>query len=235
MRQRLRQNGFTLLEVLVAIAVFAVVAAGVYRVLTAMVETQDRVVRHSDALRDLQRAMWVMSSDFNQIVMRDIREANGDRSPALIADKDDYLIQFTRQGLRNPLLLRRSSLQRVAYSIGPEPADPDDREAEKNRDKRARHLLRHVWGTVDRLDTTEEIVQVLVRDVDEVKFSFLDLDGDWKEDWPEKKMNDKAHIRLVPAAVRMEIRTEKNGNFERVFQTGNVVNIEKLGEEKQQP
>jgi general secretion pathway protein J len=203
-----------------------------------MVETQDRVVKHSQALRDMQRAMWLLSADFNHIVMRDIREANGDRSPALIADKDDYLVQFTRQGLRNPMLLRRSSLQRVAYSIGPEPVDPDDKDNKDDRakrDKHARHLLRHVWGVVDRLDETEETIQVLVRDVDEVKLSFMDAKGDWKDDWPEKKMSDKEHIRLVPVAIKMEIRTEKDGTIERIFQTGNVVNIEKLGEEKQKP
>lgn len=234
LRRAGQQSGFTLLEVLVAIAVFAVVAAGVYRVLTAMVATHERVVSHSDALREMQRALWIIEADLGQLVMRDIREPNDDRAPAFIADDDDYLLQFTRQGLRNPLLFRRSDLQRVAYSLGPEPVDPDDRDARRQRDKDARHLLRHSWGAVDRLDDTTENVQVLLRDVEEVELAFLNEKGDWKKEWPDKKFDDKEHGRLLPEAVKIIIKTEKNGRIERLFQTGNVIHKEKVGQGKKQ-
>lgn len=119
--QRLRQNnskGFTLIEVMVAIAVFAVIAAGVYRVLATMVDSQDRVAVHADALRDLQRSLWFIAMDMNQLVMRDVHNPDDKRSPALVADSNNFLLQFTRQALRNPLLTARSDLDRVAYSLG---------------------------------------------------------------------------------------------------------------------
>lgn len=232
LRRGSSQAGFTLLEVLVAIAVFAVVAAGVYRVLSAMVESQDRIISHSRDLRELQRALWVMETDLGQLVMRDAREPNDDRSPAFIADKDDYLLQFTRQGWQNPLLFRRSDLQRVAYSLGPEPLDPDDKDSAHERDKYARHLLRHTWSAVDPMDDDNGHVQVLLRDVEEVELSFLNEKGDWKKDWPEKKLDDKEHSRLLPEAVRLAIKTKKKGRIERLFQTGNVVHKEKVGQEK---
>jgi general secretion pathway protein J len=222
-------RGFTLIEVMVAISIFAVVAAGVYRVLSAMVDTQDRIVAHSDSLRDLQRALWLISMDMNQMVMRDVRKPNDSRLPALGADADNYLLQFTRQGARNPLLLARSDLERVAYSIGPDPDKYADRNSdEKKKNKKAKHLLRHSWTALDRRDKAEETVQVLFRNVDEVHLEFLDEKGDWKQDWPEKKMDDKVHTRILPAAIKMLIKTEKYGDLERVFQIHNVVHIQKV-------
>ena len=234
---RTPSRGFTLIEVMVAISIFAVVAAGVYRVLSTMVETQNKVVAHSDALRDLQRALWLISMDMNQMVMRDVRKPNDNRSPAVIADDDKYLIQFTRQGVRNPLLLARSDLERVAYSIGP---DPDKYSVDKNNDqdsdskrtnKKSRHLLRHTWGATDRRDNAKENVQVLFRNVDDVQLELLDTKGNWKEDWHEKKLDDKAHIRVLPAAIKLVIKTDKYGDLERIFQVTNVVHKEKIQKE----
>lgn len=216
-------RGFTLIEVMVAISIFAVVAAGVYRVLSAMVDTQDKIVSHSESLRDLQRALWLISTDMSQIVMRDVRKPNDNRSPAFIADENHYLLQFTRQGVRNPLLLARSDLERVAYSIGP---DPDG----EKKDKKARHLLRHSWAALDPRDNAEETVQVLFRNVDDVRLEFLDEKGNWKQDWPEKKMDDKEHTRTLPEAIKMLIKSDKYGDLERVFQVGNVVHKQKVSQ-----
>ncbi len=238
LRRASSTRGFTLVEVMVAISIFAVVAAGVYRVLSTMVETQNKVVDHSEGLRDLQRALWLISMDMNQMVMRDVRKPNDNRSPALIADDDDYLVQFTRQGLRNPLLLARSDLERVAYSIGPDPdkysvdKDSDKNSDNKRKNKKSKNLLRHTWGATDRRDNAKETVQVLFRNVDEVRLEFLDTKGNWKDDWPEKKMDDKAHTRLLPAAIKLIIKTDKYGDLERVFQVTNVVHKEKAQKEK---
>ncbi|HSC75374.1 MAG TPA: type II secretion system minor pseudopilin GspJ [Pseudomonadales bacterium] len=224
-------KGFTLIEVMVAISIFAVVAAGVYRVLSAMVDTQHKVVAHSDALRDLQRSLWLISMDMNQLAMRDVRKPNNNRSPALIADDKDYLVTFTRQGLRNPLLQARSDLERVAYSIGPVPdraGDPDEEKADRRRNKKSKNLLRHSWPALDQKDNTKETVQVLFRDVDDVKLEFLNEKGDWKDDWPDKKMDDKAHIRTLPVAIKLRIETDKYGELERIFQVGNVVHKQKV-------
>ncbi len=220
-------KGFTLVEVMVAISIFAVVSAGVYRVLSAMVETQSKVVAHSESLRDLQRALWLISVDMNQMVMRDVRKPNDNRSPALIADDDSYIVQFTRQGARNPVLLARSDMERVAYSIGQDP----DINSHKNRSKKSRHLLRHTWSAVDRRDNAKETVQMLFKGVDEVRVEFLDEKGNWKSDWPEKKMDDKAHTRNLPAAIKLFIKTEKYGDLERVFQIGNVVHKQKANQD----
>ncbi len=232
MRTKPLNQGFTLLEVLVAITVFAVIAAGVYRVLSAMVDTQDRVVTHADSVRELQRAMWIIGADIEQVVMRDVRADYNDRSAAMVSDDDDYLLQFTRQGLRNPLLYNRSDLMRVGYSLGVEPVSdiPDEKPVtrkKKRSDKPEQHLLRNVWGAVDRIEITRIETQVLLHDVEEVELSFLNEERKWVQRWPEKKPDDRAHVRVLPVAVKIMIKTRQFGEITRVYQLGNVVQQKK--------
>lgn len=223
MIQASRNRGFTLLEVLVAITVFAVIAAGVYRVLSAMVETQDRVVKHADAVRELQRAMWIMSSDIEQVVMRDVRADYNDRSAAMVSDDEDFLLQFTRQGLRNPLLFNRSDLMRVAYSLGEEPDAETNRPKNRRSDTESRHLIRHVWGAVDRIDGTPVDKQILLHNVEEVELTFLNEEKEWGKRWPKVKPDDRAHVRELPVAVKITLKTRQFGEITRIFQLGNVV------------
>jgi general secretion pathway protein J len=232
------QSGFTLIEVLVSIAIFSVISAGVYRVLSAMVATQESVVSHSESLHDIQQAMWIMSADIEQVVMRDVGDDSRRRQSAMSSEEDDYLLQFTRQGLRNPLLFNRSDLQRVAYSLGDDPDDSgrdgkrnSDATARKRSDKKSQHLLRHTWGAVDRVADTQEIVQVLLPDVEEMNVEFMNQEGKWLQRWPEKKLNDREHGRELPVAIKIELETIKYGTINRFFQIGNV--IEKKKERQQ--
>lgn len=225
---RYRNYGFTLIEVMVAIAVFAVIAAGVYRVLSAMVESQDKVAAHAGALRDLQRSLWIISMDMNQLVMRDERKPDDKRSPALVADSDDYLLQFTRQGLRNPLLDARSELDRVAYSVGTAPYEDDGVFQKKLGKNKGKSLLRHAWSAVDRRENAKDTVQVLFPEVDDVNFAFMNAKGDWKTDWPEKKLDDKEHVRSLPVAIKLTLKTARYGVLEQVFQVGDILKKEKL-------
>lgn len=210
-----------MIEVMVAIAVFAVIAAGVYRVLSAMVAAQDRVVSHVDALADLQRSLWLMSMDMNQLVMRDVKKPDDKRSPALIADDGEFLLQFTRQGVRNPLLASRSDLERVAYSLGYEAND------KAGGKKRTKSLLRHTWPALDRKEGTTATVQVLFRNVEDVRLEFLDQKGSWKSDWPEKKSDDREHNRALPAAIKLTMRTKDYGTLEQIYQVEDQIKKEK--------
>lgn len=211
----MRARGFTLVEVMVAMAIFAVLSVSVYQVMSSMVDTQDRVAQHASQLRSMQLSMRIVSQDLQQVTARDIRLPNDDREPALAHRLNDFDLVFTTKGLTNPLLERRSNLQRVAYVLENTP----DVRGEKT-------WWRFVWSELDRLDKTEPVKQKLLGGIDEWSFEFQDSKGDWQRDWPEKKSDDKLRIRDLPVAIKMEIKTVKNGTIIRYFQLGNIIHQE---------
>ena len=144
------QHGFTLLEMLIALGVFAVIGLMSSQILSGIVDLSDTVRERSDQLSELQRAMFIISRDVEQMTRRPVRDAFGDSTAAIIIGEP--LIEFTRRGWQNPLRSPRSELQRVAYTV----ADGD--------------LVRQFWPLLDRGPDTEPIAQVLLRSVADVEF-----------------------------------------------------------------
>src|SRR3990167_1287212 len=107
-------RGFTLLELLIAIAIFAAMARTTYRMLDSVLQT-DRVTRdHELQLRELVRAMAAFERDVLQVQARPTRDPFGDPRAALLGeDLDNPALELTRSGWRNPLGQPRSGLQRA--------------------------------------------------------------------------------------------------------------------------
>ncbi|HEX8303169.1 type II secretion system protein GspJ [Sphingomonas sp.] len=62
-----RDSGFTLLELMVSLGLFALIAVAGLALVDGIIKVQDRTEDRFDRLADLQRAMFVMSSDLDQI------------------------------------------------------------------------------------------------------------------------------------------------------------------------
>lgn len=98
----LRATGFTLVEVLVAVVVFAMIGLASAAVVNSMMRTNEQSAEVREKLQQLQQAMLMIESDLRQAVSR--------RTPA-----GDY---YVRAGWFNPgNLLARSELQPVRYII----------------------------------------------------------------------------------------------------------------------
>src|SRR5690606_4493493 len=100
-----RQTGFTLLELLIAAAVFAIMATLAYGGLDALINQRQAAGDSLERLGAVQRGMNLLLRDTAQIVNRPIRGPyRGDPLPALRGgDGFEYALAFTRGGWRNPL------------------------------------------------------------------------------------------------------------------------------------
>jgi general secretion pathway protein J len=119
------QRGFTLLEVLVAMAIFAIVAYMSYGGFDAVLKQQQILEASSARLRNVQYAVRQIVMDFGQIQPRPVREELGEGSRgALIAEGRDLMTaELTRAGWANPLGRNRPTLQRVDRLLEEEPAE----------------------------------------------------------------------------------------------------------------
>lgn len=194
------QSGFTLLEVLVAMAIFAIVAYMAYGGFGAVLKQQQIVDESAARLRAVQFAVRQLSNDFAQLQPRPIREELGEgwRGALVSGGLELQAAELTRAGWANPLARSRPTLQRVAYRV-------EDGT-----------LIRSYWPVLDRLLEEEPVETELVDGVAELRFRFLDADGQWVDQWPAADASSDP--RLIPRAVEITLELDDWGEIFRIIE-----------------
>jgi general secretion pathway protein J len=190
--------GFTLLELLVALAIFSLVAVMSYEGLKSVLNQQAATEVQADALAQLQKVYLLLQRDIEQVVPRPVRDEFGDEQPALAGDD---ALQLTRGGWSNPAGRLRSSLQRVGYAY-------EDRE-----------LVRYSWAVLDRAQDSEPQRQPLIGDIEEMTIRYLANNNEWQEQWPDPLATEDGTVATttLPRAVEMTLDHERFGPLVWVF------------------
>ena len=200
-RPRWLARGFTLVEILVALVVFATMAALAYGGLQSVARTRGELARQEDAFRDLVRAVDLLNRDLGETVERPVRGASGQTLAAFIGAPDH--LEFTRLGFANPQAEQRSNLERVMYEL-------DDQSL-----KRAR------FAVLDRAsDTQPQMIDTHVT-VDELRFRYLNHSGQWSDVWPMPQ----SPAEVLPRAVQWNLRSKIYGELENVVEIVTVPNL----------
>ena len=197
-----RAGGFTLLELLVALASFAVLATIAYGALNSVLTARRQVEAKGERLAALQTALMVMERDVEEAVPRGVRDELGDRQPALLGGGTGTMVlTLTRDGWRNPLGLARSTLQRVAYVVD------------------GGQLRRESWSVLDRAPDTVPYDEVLLDKVTAVDVRFFGADGQWSAFWPPQSTTGQAAALDVPPprAVEVSLDLSDFGRITRLF------------------
>ena len=90
-------RGFTLLEVLIAVAITAMIGIGSVQLLSNIIETRRATDIRAEQLASLQRFNQVLGRDIEQIINRSIRDEFGSTQPALVLGGSDYLLSLRAQ------------------------------------------------------------------------------------------------------------------------------------------
>lgn len=199
------QRGFTLIEILIAMAIFTLIGLASTGLLTTVIDSNDISEERFAKLQLLQRAMITIERDLQQAVPRAVR-VNGEKQEVVMAggetdDSDGDGIGFVRGGWHNPqLMLPRSTLQYVAYRL------------KENK------LERLYSNYVDNVIGYEPKVRVLLEDVESLKVEFLatsnssSLDEDDDISWGESYKGS-----TLPRAVAVEFVSKDFGKIRREF------------------
>lgn len=112
-------RGFTLVEMLLALAILAALSVAAVSVLQNVIRADTLTKEKAQQIQALQQTFSQMAADFNQIVPR-----RGRNDDALFSagrfqlGSDDWAIAFSRSGWPNPMgILPRSEIQSVSYRL----------------------------------------------------------------------------------------------------------------------
>ena len=198
-----RGAGFTLLELLVAVAVLAVMSVLAYGGLRSVVDTRQHVELVSGQLAALQMTFTALARDIEQTIPRPVRDPylGADAEPALRGEFQLAVapLELTRSGWRNPASLERATIQRVAWRL------------EEGT------LIRSFWSHPDRLSTTPAQEVAMLEEVAGVRLRYRGEEDQWLESWPPAGSEDPAGL---PRAVEVEIDVARWGSVTRLFVVG---------------
>ncbi|HKX98312.1 MAG TPA: type II secretion system minor pseudopilin GspJ [Steroidobacteraceae bacterium] len=202
MTARPRQHGFTLIEILVATVILAVMGMIAYR---GIAEARVAVVNaegHLDRLRDVQRAVQLMTADFRTVTLRKVREPIGDGFRGVIQRDTSgvALVELSRAGWSNGAGLPRGTGQRVVYRL------------EDGK------LFREHWNVMDPTLATPLVKRELLDGVERVEMRYLTSGREWIAEWPQVGNTRQGDFYERPLAVEITLVLADYGEIRRLVE-----------------
>ncbi|MGR5235857.1 type II secretion system minor pseudopilin GspJ [Vibrio alfacsensis] len=200
-KRQSRQRGFTLIEVLVSIAIFASLSVAAYQVVSQVQRSNVLSQERTQRLNELQRAMVMMDNDFRQMAMRQMRTNGQDPTNQLIfwsdylLDSDAKGVMFSRLGWHNPQQqFPRGEVTKVGYRL------KDD-------------VLQRIWWRYPDTPVGQEgLITPLLTQVEAFDMRFYDGKS-WQKTWE----NNQA----LPQAVSVILQLKDYGEITRTYLTPN--------------
>jgi general secretion pathway protein J len=200
--------GFTLVELLVALFITAIIFAIGYSAINEALANRDAIEKQQERLTAVQTAVRVITQDFAQLAPRPVREPVGDGwQPAIRAEETGSgsvreLVVFTRAGWANPAGIQRPALQRVAYIY------------EENT------LRRIHWPVLDTTMTDQMVRRDLLDRVRSVSLRYMDAQKQWHQQWPAllNAADPSTTYRQRPIAVEVTLELEDWGKIVRIIE-----------------
>ena len=191
-------RGFTLIEILIALAVFAILATITSSAMYHAFNTRARVTKQADRLNTLQLAITMIGRDVQQTIERSIISNDMHLSPAFVGEGN--YVEFTRSGLVNPNnLAKLSTLKRVAFIC------------------RGGQLIRRSWQQLDAPARKQVQDRILLTDLDECSFAYLARNRQILSEWRENAVQEDQRKETLPTAVQFTLTLHDWGNMSLLF------------------
>ncbi len=202
-----RARGFTLIELMVALAITAIMFTIGYVELSQAMKSRREVDEQSARLIAIQQAVRTIEQDFELLQPRPVRNLIGDGylaalttdpsatgAPVTLSSSSENatpVVSFTRAGWTNPIGLQRSELQRVTYAI------------------QNGALIRQYYPVLDATLQDPVISRTLLDHVQSFSLRFMDAGHNWQTQWPAAAIpgsNAEVLLRSRPVAVEVTLQ-----------------------------
>lgn len=193
----MKRNGFTIIELLVALVIFGMLSAAGVALLSFSVKAQETADARLEQLSGIRRTAAIMTADLAQATQRISRGESGGAQPAFVGGSGQEaapLITLVRRGWENLDNARRPSVQKVEYRLA------------------GNVLERRAWRFVDGAQPMPPAV--LLEGVTAVRMRYRNSDGAWRDRW------DPTRVTELPVAVELVVDTQDYGSVRQLFLVG---------------
>ncbi len=197
------QQGFTLLEIIVAMAIAALIGVGAMSLLDRATIAHQNIQTQGERYNNIERAMLFISNDLQQLAPRKFRDEFGDLKDNLSSDDStgNTQLNFTRLGRRNPAGLPRSNLEKLTYLV------------EDKQLKRVSYLY------PDGMSLENGLNRKLLDNVEKLTLSFFDGET-WNDFWPIDPglpSSNSSSAGDLPVAIRVTLELSDIGPIYRLY------------------
>lgn len=188
-------KGFTLVELLVALAIFAILSTITASALYNAFQTRSHLAQFTEQLTELQLALSLMTRDLCQTVAYSLPSKGIPLPPSFSGDA--LRVEFVHGGVINPLAGdKRATLARTAFIC------------QENQ------LIVRQWEHLDALHYNDYQDRVLLQKIKYCRFSFLDQRLALFPEW--RQSGESTNI-VLPKAIQLRLTMAKKGNLSYLF------------------
>ena len=213
-----KEQGFTLLEVLIALSIFALISVGSFQLISSSVNYQQRSEERMLDFNSVNKMLNLMERDLLQAIERSVRGDYGDRLAVFSGDSRGF--EFTRGGWANrPAVITTNSraahatLQRTGYHLVFAEAKGGGYESRWSRDR---------WDVLDRVQSSRPQTSLQIV-VERVAVRYLSHGKVWSNHWPVTIDANQEDYSALPLAVEVELSLATFGKVRRLFQVSDLV------------
>lgn len=188
----MNNRGFTLIEIIIALAIFAILATITSSLLIQSVHVQERVSLHSERTAEIELAIALLQQDITQLIPRAVRGNEMHLFPPIIGQAKYF--EFTRGGVTNPMSIeQRSTLMRVAYVC------------------EQHQLIRRIWQQLDTPDRSQYHDTALLKQLKSCSFEYMGLHNTLVSSWYQEPPRSRKPIPIfLPKAIQVNLTFTEN-------------------------
>jgi general secretion pathway protein J len=182
----LKELGYTLIEVMIALVVFAIIASISSSVMFHAFDIRGRVAKQADQLGEIQLTMTLLEHDTVQFIPRSIIGTDMHQFASFIGTSS--YMEFTRGGMSNPQsVVKRSGLKRISYRCD------------------GQQLIRRSWDVLDTPERQRFEDKVLLSHLETCSFRYISKYRQIMPEWHAYTNSQNQKTQALPSGIQLMI------------------------------
>jgi general secretion pathway protein J len=193
-----REYGFTLLEIMVALTIFVILATITSTALYHAFDIKTRIAAQMQRINQLQQAITFIKRDTEQMLTRSIRGNEMRVFPPFIGQA--HYLEFTRSGIVSPEMIKpHSTLKRVAFLC------------------KEKQLIRRSWEVLDMPERKDYHDKILLDNLEQCAFAYIAHNQQILPIWREYAVQQNQREETLPSAIQLTLVFHQDERMSMLF------------------